>query len=103
MTEEQFEHWYYRLNLLTYGELDDLEVLQAFMIILQWKADSVFISEDIPDDIFTPTEYWLFLSLLIDCIDYGTSPRGAWLTDFGIELLDFLKSGKHLAVFKEQL
>lgn len=103
MTEEQFTDWYDTLNLLIYGELDDLPVLEAFRIILQWKADSVFISDNIPEEIFTVTEYWLFLSLLSDCIDYGTSPRGAWLTDFGKELLDFLNAGKHLAVFKDQL
>lgn len=103
MTEEQFTDWYYSLHLLTYGELDDIEVLTAFTIILQWKADSIFISDNIPCNIFTVTEYWLFLSLLDKCIEYGTSPRGAWLTDFGKELLDFLRSGKHLTIFKEQL
>lgn len=102
MTYEQFESWYDDLPLLIYGELSDEDVLDSFQIILLWKSKGVFISDNIPDNAFTVTEYWLFLSLLNECIEYGSSPRGAWLTDFGKELLQFLVSGKHLEYLASQ-
>lgn len=100
MNLEQFTNWYNELPLLTYGELTDEDILEYFTLILQWKRDGIFISDKFPehDTIeFTVTEYWLLLGLLsTDCIEYGSSPRGAWLTDFGTELLEFLEAGKHL-------
>lgn len=101
MTYDQFESWYDDLPLLIYGELDDEDVLDSFQLILLWKSKGLFISEDIPDDVFTVTEYWLFLSLLHECIEYGSSPRGGWITDFGKELLEFLQAGNHLPYLKE--
>ncbi len=102
MTEEQFSHWYEDLPVLTYGELEELELLTYFNIILQWKKDGVFISDKIPDEQFTMLEYWLLLGLLSPaCLDYGTSPRGAWLTPFGEKLLEFLNAGKHLSYIGE--
>lgn len=103
MTYERFKSWYEDLPLLTYGELNDKEVLSSFHLILTWKSKGVFISDNIPDNAFTVTEYWLFLSLLNDCIDYGSSPRGAWLTDFGKELLEFLQTGQHLPYLQGDL
>ena len=96
MTLKQFGNWYEELPVLCYGELDDHELFDYFQTILQWKADQLFISDTIPNDQFTVLEYWLLLGLLSDCIDYGSSPRGGWLTDFGKELLQFIKDGKHL-------
>ena len=92
MTTTQFAEWYYQLPILAYGELDDEEVLKAFKTVLRWKADGIFISEDIPDNLYTVHEYWLYLGLLKDCIEYGTSPRGAWLTDLGESVLQFLET-----------
>ena len=103
MTYERFKSWYEDLPLLTYGELTDEYVLDSFQLILLWKSQGVFISEDIPDNTFTVTEYWLFLSVLNDCIEYGSSPRGAWLTDFGKELLKFLQTGQHLPYLQGDL
>lgn len=97
MTINEFLEWYYDLPLLTYGELNDADVLSAFYEILTWKHDKVFISEDIPDDLFTTTEYWLYLGLLGDCIEYGTSPRSAWLTEFGEGVLHILSTTPDLA------
>lgn len=96
LTTEQFEEWYNSLPILHYGELCDDELLDNFKQILTWKNEHVFISDNVPDDKFTTMEYWLMLGLLSDCIDYGTSPRGAWLTDFGIKLLAFLNAGNHI-------
>lgn len=102
MTISEFKDWYYDLPLLTYGELSDSDVLSAFYEILTWKHNGVYISEDIPDDLFTTTEYWLYLGLLRDCIDYGTSPRTAWLTDFGKDVLHILSTTPALAdIIKE--
>jgi len=92
LTEESFDEWYQSLPLLTYGEIDDNDVYDAFIQILTWKLDSVFISDVIPDGKYTVVEYWLYLGLLRECIDYGTSPRGAWVNDFGLQVLDYLKN-----------
>jgi hypothetical protein len=92
VTYEQFKEWYDELPILAYGELSDEEIFDAFRTILQWKADDKFISTDIPDNLYTVHEYWLFLGLLCDCIEYGSSPRGGWLTDFGGEVLLFLQN-----------
>lgn len=101
MTLEQFTHWYDELPILTYGEITDEQVQSAFKQILTWKQEGIFISGDADSSIpesehkFTLTEYWLYLGLLSDCIEYGSSPRGAWLTPFGNEVLEFLTYTKY--------
>jgi len=105
MTTEEFKDWYNDLPLLIYGEISDKQVCSAFKQILTWKSEGRFISgqgsgkeNDIPDSEhnFTTTEYWLYLGLLSECIDYGSSPRGAWLTNKGKEILDFLNNNKNI-------
>ena len=101
MNTLEFKSWYGGLPILAYGELDDEEVLASFQQILTWKNNHVFISsaEDtqypIPDKLFTTWEYWLFLALLTECIEYGSSPRGAWLTDHGKQVLAVLTNIPH--------
>ena len=97
MNTIEFKTWYDELPILAYGELEDAEVLFAFEKILTWKSDKLFIStsDDMPDKLFTTVEYWLFLGLLTDCIDYGSSPRGAWLTDLGERVLTILTNVPH--------
>lgn len=102
MNTEQFREWYQQLPLLTYGEITDEYICDSFRTILQWKKDQIFISDDIPEDKFTSNEYWLLLGMLYDCIDYGTSPRGAWLTDLGERVLDFLNSDKLIEFLEEE-
>lgn len=98
MTTEQFTNWYEELPILAYGEITDEQIHSAFKQILTWKQDGIFISDGgaypIPESEhnFTVTEYWLYLGLLSRCIEYGSSPRGAWLTDFGIEVLEYLSN-----------
>lgn len=98
MNTIQFNNWYDELPILAYGEITDEQIRSAFKQILTWKRDGVFISEaddkqyPIPESEhnFTTAEYWLLLGLLYPCIEYGSSPRGAWLTTFGTEVLEFL-------------
>lgn len=90
MTEEEFQNWFDSLPILTYGEITERSVQKAFLDILIWKQQGIFISDKIPDNTYTVTEYWLYLGLLNDCIEYGSSPRGAWLTDFGLSILIYL-------------
>ena len=97
MQEEEFNNWYDNLPILAYWELDD-EILQKYMIeILNWKKNEIFISTEIPNSSYenlkklTTIEYWLILVLLSDCIDYGSSPRGGGLTDFGRKVLKYLE------------
>ena len=94
MTEEEFDEWYNNLSILTYGEISDEELKDHIITILTWREQGIFISDNIPENKFTVLEYWLLLGLLIDCIDYGTSPRGAWLTDFGKNILEYLRNTK---------
>jgi len=103
MTDTQILDSYNTLPVLTYGEISEKELLDDLQIILQWKSYRFFISEDIPNNTFTVKEYWLLLGILNDtnCIDYGTSPRSAWLTEFGEELLQFLKDGKQIGLFED--
>lgn len=96
MTEEEFSNWFDNLPLLLYGELSEEDVQTAFKDILTWKDQSIFISTDIPNSKYTVTEYWLYLGLLNDCINYGSSPRGAWLTDFGKSILTYLQTKEQL-------
>ncbi len=91
---EEFVQWFYTLNILTYGEIDNEETLDDIQTILQWKHDGVFISDNIPNNKFTVKEHWLLLSILEECIEYGTSPRGAWLTDLGKSVLNTIKNNK---------
>lgn len=103
MTSEQFRLWYAELPILAYGEIGDDQVQSAFKEILNWKNDGVFISGigtgvyGIPESEhnYTLTEYWLYLGLLSDCIEYGSSPRGAWLTDKGKEILEFMNNNTY--------
>jgi len=101
MTHDQFQDWYNKLPILTYGELEDLELLAHFKTILSWKADDKYISDEIPNNKFTVLEYWLLLGLLHECIDYGTSPRGAWLNAFGKDVLQFLTDVLRVNSFQE--
>lgn len=88
------EHLSITTQLVFYGELDDI-LPTAMAIVLKMKDLKIFTDgSDIPPEIgMTQLEYWLVLSLLLelDCIEYGTSPRGAWLTDTGEVLLTNLQ------------
>ena len=103
MTPEQFRIWYEELGILTYGEIGDDQVLSAFKEILTWKSEGRFISGigtdeySIPESEhnYTTTEYWLYLSFLRGCIEYGSSPRGGWLTDLGKRVLTFLQENDY--------
>ena len=105
MTLDQFRVWYEELPILCYGEVTDEQMLLYIKTILTWKSQGIFISTKIPDSeySFTVLEYWLILGILNkDCIEYGSSPRGAWLTPFGEELLNFLNENKHLEYLTEE-
>lgn len=97
MTDERFNNWYDELPILAYGELSDEDLQLSMKIILEWKEQKLFISDKIPrtselEEQFTVMEYWLILGLLDRCIEYGSSPRGAWLTDFGKDVLSYLRN-----------
>ena len=105
MTLDQFRNWYEELPVLCYGEVTDKEMLLYIKTVLTWKSQGIFISDKIPESEcdFTVLEYWLILGLINnDCLDYGSSPRGAWLTSFGNELLNFLNEDKHLEYLNKE-
>ena len=69
-------------NWLFYGEFDDY--LNTFLKRAFQKEPKDFgFDESLPNDF--QVAYWSVISELnaLNLIDYGTSPRGAWLTDDG--------------------
>lgn len=92
MEIDNIRSWYIELPIFTYGEITDEELVEDFKTILQWKKDELFISDKIPEDRYTMKEYWLLLGLLERCIEYGSSPRGGWLTEFGEFVLENIDS-----------
>ena len=70
-------HW------LFYGELDAL--LDPFVLKVFEHEFKDYGFEDVKMDDTFATAYWLFLSELVALrlAEYGTSPRGAWLTPDG--------------------
>jgi len=97
MNEEEFNDWFNELPILAYGELDEDNLKNHMEDILTWREQGLFISEKIPETIsgqenLSVMEYWLILGLLDNCIDYGSSPRGAWLTDLGKKVLEYLRT-----------
>ena len=75
---EQLEQWFPNNTLYDYGELSGI-LPQYVYAVLKLKQQ-----EDI-----TMLEYWFVISLLCqyDYVEYDSSPRGAWLTDKGTQLL----------------
>ena len=69
-------------NCLFYGELEYYldEYIKKFFSV---EVKDVGFNEDHP---MNNLEFWFVVSMLVkmDMLEYGTSPRGAWLTDEGI-------------------
>ena len=84
---EQLEQWFPDNSLYDYGELSGI-LPQYVYAVLKLKQQQVFTDGSNLENI-TMLEYWFVLSLLCqyDYVEYGSSPRGAWLTDKGTELL----------------
>ena len=70
-------HW------LFYGDLD--EHFDAFVRRVFQHEFKEYGFEDVKMEPDFAVAYWLFLSELValDLAEYGTSPRGAWLTEGG--------------------
>lgn len=71
---------------------------------LEWHLDNYlpkFFSVEVKDVGFDEShplntlEFWFTVSWLseMDFLEYGTSPRGAWLTDEGKEFKEFILKG----------
>ena len=82
----------FRSNLLFYGELEEL-LFEKLKKVLSTRATRLFL-DGTPIEGITELEYWLILSVLAEYnfIEYGTSPRGSWLTPKGIKLLEEINS-----------
>lgn len=75
---------------LFYGELDALFPAFVQRVFTHDFADYGF--RNVPMDADFALSYWLFLSELsrLGLVDYGTSPRGAYLTPDGKRFRDML-------------
>ena len=89
---EKVKDWVNSTGLLLYGELDEL-LFKKMIIVLEMKRDKVLSDGEDLEEV-TALEYWLIMSELerADFFEYGTSPRGGWLTDEGEAFLNELKS-----------
>lgn len=90
MKEEKWKELLENTDCLFYGELE-------------YHLDSYikkFFSVDVKDVGFEEShslntvEFWLVVSMLVkmDMLEYGTSPRGAWLTEDGKEFKKYCLS-----------
>jgi hypothetical protein len=94
--EQHFADW--ESNALGFGygtgEPHVMQALQSFMRCLKRHDDEGPWSYWYTDleSVLTPTVAWLLINFLghEDMIEYGTSPRGAWLTKHGEALRQFL-------------
>lgn len=95
--EQHFADW--ESHALGYGygsgEEHTLLALQSFMRCLKQTDHGSwsYWYKDL-EAVLTPTVAWLLINFLAhqDMIEYGTSPRGAWLTKRGEALREFLCS-----------
>ena len=81
--------WLAQTDLLMYGELNDV-IYSKLIYVLTLKMNKVFT--DGSNLAISQCEYWLLLSELNahGFIEYGTSPRGAWLTNEGLVFFEQL-------------
>ena len=84
---DQLVQWFPNNTLYDYVELSGI-LPQYVYAVLKLKQQKVFTDGSKLEDI-TMLEYWFVISLLCqyDYVEYGSSPRGAWPTDKGTQLL----------------
>ena len=79
-------------DALFYGELEYYldEYLPKFFSV---EVKEVGFNDEHP---MNNLEFWFTVSWLVrmDCLEYGTSPRGAWLTEKGKEFKKYVSSTK---------
>ena len=81
--------------LLFYGELEEL--LDKFLPRLFAYDFPAYGFGSVPMTDDFATAYWLFVSWACraDLLEYGTSPRGAWLTDKGKRFKQIIQDYEH--------
>lgn len=92
MEKEQLKEMIENTDALFYGELEYYldEYLPKFFSV---EVKDVGFDEKHP---MNNLEFWFTVSWLVrmDCLEYGTSPRGAWLTEKGKALKQYVLSTK---------
>lgn len=90
--KETFKEMIQDTDALFYGELEFLldKYLPKFFSV---EVSDVGFNKDHP---MNNLEFWFTVSWLVrmDCLEYGTSPRGAWLTEKGEEFKKYVLSVK---------
>lgn len=94
------EFWNWESDTFGYGygtgEQYTLPALRKFFELLKkdspissWSYDYEVLEREL-----TPTVAWLLINILCkaDIIEYGTSPRHAWITEKGQKIRDYLLS-----------
>lgn len=95
-TEENFRDWHNDVFGCCYGsgEKHIVPALRAFLnLCRRGDCGRSYDFTEIEESV-TPPAGWLLINVLCkaDIIEYGTSPRYAWLTDAGVRLRDFMLS-----------
>ena len=90
--ERQFVDWEKSTLGFGYGTGDPFiwEAVKSFLVEVPEEGN--YDSQKLEDAV-TPTVAWLLINLFCraEMIEYGTSPRGGWLTDSGKALQHFVK------------
>ena len=90
---EHFIDWEGDVFGFGYGSGEE-HIIPALKRFLQLTTDSGQYDFRVLEEEITPTVTWLLINTLCHCdmIEYGTSPRFAWLTKKGLALKNYLES-----------
>lgn len=91
--EQSFIDWHGSAFRFGYGTGEE-HIIPALKSFLECcPATSCYDHRDL-EKLLTPTVAWLLINILCqqNILEYGSSPRFAWLTDEGIALKNFISS-----------
>jgi hypothetical protein len=94
--EDQFRDWEGSTFGFGYGSGEEhtIPALKHFLLLCNQGEYGNSYDYQMLEKALTPTVAWLFINILakVDIIEYGTSPRYAWLTEKGIRLKEFMRT-----------
>ena len=96
--EDSFRDWESYAFGFGYGSGEEhvIPALKHFLLLCNEGTPGNSYDYKKLEEALTPTVAWLLINILanhkIDMIEYGTSPRYAWLTEKGVRLKEFMRS-----------
>lgn len=93
--EDQFRDWESNTFGFGYGSGEEhtIPALKHFLLLCNEGSCGNSYDYKKLEEALTPTVAWLLINTLAkaDMIEYGTSPRYAWLTTKGVRLKEFIR------------